>query len=129
MKVRDRDGDHGVPLGPTITAELLAWQKATKEKGVVFPSPFRKRPFVGREAIEKLYSEVLNLDGRHSPHSWRTAFSTLSRELGDVDRDVVELALDHVSDGKVIRAYNRAQRFDQRVRLARWGDLQLCGGE
>jgi len=85
MKVRDRDGDHRVPLGPTITAELLAWQKATKEKGVVFPSPSGKRPFVGREAIEKLYSEVLNLDGRHSPHSWRTAFSTLSRELGDFD--------------------------------------------
>lgn len=125
MKVRDRDGDHRVPLGPTITAELLAWKRATGGKGVVFPSPSGKRAFVGREAIEKLYSEVLELDGRHSPHSWRTAFSTLSRELGDFDRDVVELALDHVSDGKVIRAYNRAQRFDQRVRLARWWDAQL----
>jgi integrase len=103
--------------------------KSHQREGRRIPLAVRKRPFVGREAIEKLYSEVLNLDGRHSPHSWRTAFSTLSRELGDVDRDVVELALDHVSDGKVIRAYNRAQRFDQRVRLARWGDLQLCGGE
>jgi integrase len=127
MKVRDRDGDHRVPLGPTIAGELLAWRKATGGKGVVFPSPSGKRSFVGREAIEKLYSEVLELDGRHSPHSWRTAFSTLSREVGDFDRDVVELALDHISDSRVIRAYNRAQRFDQRVRLARWWDAQLYG--
>lgn len=129
MKVRDRDGDHRVPLGPTITVGLLDWQRVTNGKGVVFPSPTGKRPFVGREAIEKLYSEILNLDGKHSPHSWRTAFSTLSREVGDFDRDVVELALDHVSDGKVVRAYNRAQRFDQRIRLARWWDAQLCGPE
>jgi integrase len=117
MKVRDRDRDHRVPLGPTITAELLTWQRVTKEQRVVFPSPSGKRPFVGREAIEQFYSEVLNLDGRHSPHSWSTAFGTLCRELGDLARDVVELALDHVSDGKVIRAYNRALRFEQRVRL------------
>jgi integrase len=56
-KVRDREGDHCVPLGPTIAGELSAWRDATGGRGFVFPSPSGKREYVGRETIEKLYSE------------------------------------------------------------------------
>jgi integrase len=125
MKVRDREGDHRVPLGPTIAAELGAWRDATGGKGYVFPSPSGKREYVGRETIEKLYADGLNLEGVHSPHAWRTSFSTLARDAGEIDRDVIELHLDHVSDSQVIRTYNRAQRFDKRVQAARWWDSQL----
>jgi integrase len=125
MKVRNREGDHRVPLGPTIAAELRAWRDAIGKEGYVFPSPSGKREYVGRETIEKLYSEVLNLDGRHSPHAWRTSFSTLARDVGELDRDVIELLLDHVSDSQVIRTYNRAQRFRHRVEAAAWWDHEL----
>jgi integrase len=128
MKVRDREGDHRVPLGPTIAAELKAWRDATSRKGYVFPSPSGKREYVGRETIEKLYADGLNLEGVHSPHAWRTSFSTLARDAGEIDRDVIELLLDHVSDSQVIRTYNRAQRFAKRVQAARWWDSQLSGG-
>jgi integrase len=127
MKVRDREGDHRVPLGPTIAGELSAWRDATGGKGFVFPSPSGKREYVGRETIEKLYSEGLNLEGMHSPHAWRTSFSTLARDVGEIDRDVIELLLDHVSDSHVIRTYNRAQRFSKRVQAAAWWDGQLIG--
>lgn len=125
MKVRDREGDHRVPLGPTIAAELKAWSETTGGKGFVFPSPSAKREYVGRETIEKLYAEGLNLEGVHSPHAWRTSFSTLARDVGEIDRDVIELLLDHVSDSRVIRTYNRAQRFAKRIEAARWWDSQL----
>lgn len=127
MKVRDREGDHRVPLGPTIAGELKGWRDATGGKGFVFPSPSGKREYVGRETIEKLYSEGLNLEGMHSPHAWRTSFSTLARDVGEIDRDVIELLLDHVSDSHVIRTYNRAQRFSKRVQAAAWWDGQLIG--
>jgi integrase len=126
MKVKDREGDHRVPLGPTITMELLAWRDAIGDEGYVFPSPSGKRAHVGRETIIKLYVDVLGLQGRHSPHSWRTSFSTLAREVGEIDRDVIELLLDHVSDSQVIRTYNRAQRFAQRIRAAEWWDGELA---
>ena len=45
---------------------------------------------VGRETLEKLYSEGLGLEGMHSPHAWRTSFSTLERDVGEIDRDVID---------------------------------------
>ena len=128
MKVKDREGAHRVPLGPTIAAELTAWKDATDGKGYVFPSPSGKRAHLGRETVIKLYVDVLGLQGRHSPHSWRSSFSTLARDVGEIDRDVIELMLDHVSDSQVIRTYNRAQRFAQRVRAAEWWDQELSVG-
>lgn len=125
MKVRDREFDHRVPLGPTIAAELRTWRTMTRRDGVVFPSPSGKREYVGREAIEKLYVDVLNLAGRHSPHAWRTSFSTLARDVGEIDGDIIELMLDHVTDSAVIRVYNRAERFAQRLRAAQWWDALL----
>jgi hypothetical protein len=53
----------------------------------------------------------------------------MARDLGEFERDVVELVLDHVSDSQTVRVYNRAQRFPQRVKLADWWDSQLAGAE
>jgi hypothetical protein len=55
----------------------------------------------------------LGLEGEHSPHGWRSAFSTLARDHGFA-RDVVELALDHAHDNEVARAYDRGERFTKR---------------
>ena len=67
---------------------------------------------------------TLNLDGKHTPHGWRSAFSTLAKDH-DFERDVVELALDHLHDNEVVRAYDRGERLEQRVRLMRWWGEQL----
>ncbi len=61
------------------------------------------------EGVEKYYREALGLVGRHSPHSWRSAFSTIAREAGK-DADVIEAQLDHVVGNKVASAYDRAKR-------------------
>jgi len=124
MQVKDREHDHRVVLGPTIAAELTAWQSMTSSEGYVFPSP-TGRAFIGREGVEKIYRVTLGLDGIHSPHAWRTSFSTMARDLGEFERDVVELVLDHVSDSQTVRVYNKAQRLPQRVKLAEWWDSQL----
>ena len=65
------------------------------------------------------------LDEKHSPHGWRSSFSTLARDNGTA-RDVVELALDHVHDNEVARAYDRGERFDERVKLLDWWGKQLA---
>jgi len=57
-------------------------------------------------------------------HGWRSSFSTLARENG-FELDVVELALDHVHDNKVVLAYDRGERLEQRRKLAVWWDEQF----
>jgi integrase len=123
MKVADRGIDHRVPLCPEIAAELIQWRQIVGRKGYMFPSPAGGK-HIGRESIEKVYRVTLQLDGKHSPHGWRSAFSTLARDQG-FDRDVVELALDHAHDNEVARAYDRGERFTQRVELLNWWGKQL----
>lgn len=123
MKVTARDVDHRIPLCPEIAEELRQWKAAIGARGYAFPSPTGDK-HIGRESIEKVYRVTLSLAGKHSPHGWRSAFSTLARDHGFV-REVVELALDHAHDNEVARAYDRGERFTQRIDLYRWWGTEL----
>jgi len=127
MKVTSRPIDHRIPLSPEIAAELRQWKNIFGDKGYVFPSP-QGGKHIGRESIEKVYRVTLGLDGKHSPHGWRSSFSTLARDNG-YSRDVVELALDHAHDNEVARAYDRGERFDERVKLFQWWGTQLAAAQ
>ncbi len=129
MKSQDRDHDHKIILGATIAAELRTWRALIGGKGFVFPSPVGGK-HITRESLEKVYRVTLGLDGKHTPHGWRSALSTLARDTpadkgGGFERDVVELALDHIHDSEVVRAYDRGERLEERVRLMNWWDEQL----
>ncbi len=129
MKVMTRDIDHRVPLCGEITDELRRWREIIGGRGYVFPSPsLTPGKHIGRESIEKAYRVTLGLDRKHSPHGWRSAFATLSRDHGFA-RDVVELALDHAHDNDVARAYDRGERFDRRVDLFNWWGAQLAAAQ
>ncbi|MDP3663639.1 MAG: tyrosine-type recombinase/integrase [Nitrosomonas sp.] len=78
MKVKSRLIDHRIPLCPEIVSELRQWQAVFGSKGYVFPSPAGNK-HIGRESIEKMYRVTLGLKGKHSPHGWRSSFSTLAR--------------------------------------------------
>lgn len=127
MKVATRDIDHRIPLSPEIAAELRQWREVFGSRGFMFPSP-QGGKHIGRESIEKVYRVTLKLEGKHSPHGWRSAFSTLARDQGFA-RDVVELALDHAHDNDVARAYDRGERFTQRVELFNWWGEQLAAAQ
>lgn len=125
MKARDRQHDHTVLLGGTIADELRTWKERTGGSGYVFPSP-AGNDHITRESLEKAYRVTLGLAKKHTLHGWRAAFATLARDAG-FSRDVVELALDHVHDTEVARAYDRGERMDERLRLMRWWDAVLRG--
>ena len=129
MKVQGRDHDHKIVLGETIATELRDWRRITSGKGYLFPARSRKGgSHITREAVEKAYRVSLGLDGRHTPHGWRAAFSTLARDHG-FQREIVELTLDHIHDNEVARAYDRGERLQQRIELAVWWDKQLAQAE
>ena len=127
MKVNNRDIDHRIPLTKEIVEEFKKWRALIGARGFLFPSPAGGK-HIGRDGIEKAYRVTLGLEGRHSPHGWRSAFATLARDHG-FERDVVELALDHAHDNEVARAYDRGERFEQRIRLFRWWGEQLAAAQ
>lgn len=127
MKVNSRPIDHRIPLGQEIADELRQWKRVMGGKGYVFPSPTGNK-HIGRESIEKVYRVTLGLNGKHSPHGWRSSFSTLARDKGFA-REVVELALDHTHDNDVARAYDRGERFDDRIKLFQWWGSQLAAAQ
>lgn len=127
MKSRDRHHDHKIILGPAIAAELREWRKVSGGKGRVFRSPAGLK-HITRESLEKAYRVTLGLKDQHSPHGWRAAFSTLAKDNG-FERDVVELALDHIHDSDVARAYDRGERLQQRIKLMNWWGEQLSQAE
>jgi len=123
MKSRDRHHDHKIVLAPCIASELRVWRSTVGGRGPVFPSP-QGGKHISRESLEKVYRVTLGLAGKHSPHGWRSAFSTLAKDHG-FERDVVELALDHVHDTDVVRAYDRGERLEQRIKLMYWWGEKL----
>lgn len=123
MKSQDRHHDHKIVLAPAIASELRDWRSVVGTVGPVFRSP-QGRKHISRESIEKAYRVTLGLAGKHSPHGWRSAFSTLARDHG-FERDVVELTLDHIYDTDVVRAYDRGERLQQRIQLMYWWGEQL----
>jgi integrase len=127
MKAQGRAHDHKVILHPSIANELKAWRSLIGGRGYVFPSPLADQ-HITREAIEKVYRVTLGLKNKHSPHGWRAAFATLAKDHG-FSRDVVELALDHVHDNDVARAYDRGERLVERIRLMEWWGTELLRAE
>lgn len=124
---RDRSFDHKVILAPQIAQELREWRSVTGAKGYLFRSPAGGAT-ITREALEKAYRVTLGLRDKHTPHGWRAAFATLARDKGEggFDREVVELALDHIHDTEVARAYDRGPQLKQRIKLMNWWGEQLA---
>jgi len=127
MKLRTRLNDHRIPLCREIATELRQWREIVGGRGFVFPSPANEK-HITREGVEKAYRVTLNLRDKHVPHGWRSSLSTLARDQGFA-REVVELALDHAHDNEVARAYDRGERFTQRVELFNWWGEQLAAAQ
>lgn len=130
MKAQDRHFDHIVFLAPHIVTELRAWRdlQGVPTRGFLFPSVAGANRHITHESVEKVYRVTLGLKGKHTPHGWRSAFSTLARDAGH-DRDAVEMALDHVHDNDVARTYDRGERRELRRKLAAWWSERLTAAE
>jgi integrase len=126
MKRKDAvRGPHVVPLPPKLLGLLREWRKADGNGAVfVCPAPRDARRTIVPEACEKFYRNALGLGGKHSPHSWRSAFSTICRDNGK-DGDSIEAQLDHVVGNKIAAAYDRAARLELRRTLLTWYESTL----
>ena len=126
------DGDHLVPLTPQALSVLKTLWPLTGSGELLFPSNRHHHRPMSENAIGYLLNRA-GYHGRHVPHGFRAAFSTIMNEwaerLGkDHDRKIIDLMLAHVPKEKVEGAYNRAAYMPRRRELARgWADMLSDG--
>ena len=64
---------------------------------------------------------ALGIDGEtHVAHGFRSSASSLLNEVSSFSPDTIERALAHGDPDPIRRAYNRAQYWDDRVRMMQW---------
>ena len=128
----DDSYEHLVPLSRQAVEALAAIRPLTGRYKLVFPGTRHGHRPLSENAIGYLYNRA-GYHGRHVPHGWRAAFSTIMNEraerLGRAgDRAIIDLMLSHVPTNKVEGAYNRAAYMERRREIAQeWGDLLLDG--
>ncbi|PNU05737.1 integrase [Novosphingobium guangzhouense] len=125
-------GDHLVPLASQSIDVLRALWPLTGGGELVFPGNRHGHRPMSENAIGYLLNRA-GYHGRHVPHGFRAAFSTIMNEWAERhgkkhDRKVIDLMLAHVPTGKVEGAYNRAAYLERRRELAvAWADLLTKG--
>lgn len=138
LERKDEDAfDLLVPLQPQALDVLRAIRRLTGRGRLVFPGQRHAHRPLSENAIGYLYNRV-GYHGRHVPHGWRAAFSTIMNErierewraTGGVgaspDRAIIDLMLGHVPPNKVESAYNRAAYLPRRRELAQqWADMLM----
>nr|AGU09916.1 protein of unknown function DUF4102 [uncultured organism] len=123
--------DHLVPLSPSAVEVLRAIRPLTGRSPYVLPNErWAHRP-MSENAIGYLINRA-GYRGKHVPHGWRAAFSTVMNEWAQDhgkpgDRQVIDAMLAHVPKEKVEAAYNRAGHHKRRRELAAaWAELLLA---
>jgi integrase len=110
---------HRVPLSQQALALLDELRAITGSKKHLLASP-RKR---GKPFAPNQYNDALREMGfakdQMVAHGFRAMFSTLANDNGQ-SSDVIELSLAHLERNKVRRAYNRAERWPERIALMQW---------
>ncbi|CCW20133.1 hypothetical protein EBBID32_45040 [Sphingobium indicum BiD32] len=119
--------DHVVPLSHQAVDVLRQVRRLTGRGKLVFPGQRHAHRPLSENAIGYLYNRV-GYHGRHVPHGWRAAFSTIMNERHRPDRAIIDMMLAHVPKDKVEAAYNRAQHMARRRALAQdWADMLMEG--
>lgn len=63
--------------------------------------------------------------GRMITHGFRSLFSTVLNESNLFNADAIERQLVHVPQNRIRSAYNRAQYWEERLRIMEWYGHQI----
>lgn len=123
--------EHPVPLARQAVELLATLRLLTAHSPYAFCSPNSPRKHITDVAVSKLYRNA-GFAGKHVPHGWRSAFSTIMNEIAmkeerPGDRVVIDLMLAHRQPG-IEPIYNRAAYMKRRREIAQeWADHLLLG--
>jgi len=116
---------HHVPLTDMMIAELHAL-RLTHNQELLFPHRLNNKEPMRSESILAVIKRC-GYAGRMTTHGFRSLFSTVVNESNLFNPDAIERQLAHVPQNRIRSAYNRAQYWDERVRLMQWYGEQVEG--
>ena len=109
---------HRVTLTDMMITELKAL-RLTHNQELLFPHRLNNREPMRSESILAVIKRS-GYAGRMTTHGFRSLFSTVVNESNLFNPDAIERQLAHVPQNRIRSAYNRAQYWDERVRLMEW---------
>lgn len=109
---------HRVPLTDMMINELQAL-RLTHNQDLLFPHRLDNKKPMRSESILQVIKRS-GYAGRMTTHGFRSLFSTVLNESNLFNYDAIERQLAHVPQNRIRSAYNRAQYWDERVRIMNW---------
>ncbi|ENW30257.1 hypothetical protein F923_01896 [Acinetobacter lwoffii NIPH 478] len=114
---------HRVPLTEMMIEELQSL-RLTHNQELLFPHRLNNKEPMRSESILAVIKRS-GYTGRMTTHGFRSLFSTVVNESNLFNPDAIERQLAHVSQNRIRSAYNRAQYWDERVRIMEWYGEQV----
>lgn len=114
---------HRVPLTDMMIAELKAL-RLTHNQELLFPHRLNNKESMRSESILAVIKRS-GYAGRMTTHGFRSLFSTVVNESNLFNPDAIERQLAHVPQNRIRSAYNRAQYWDERVKIMEWYGEQV----
>ncbi|ENU92736.1 hypothetical protein F971_01723 [Acinetobacter vivianii] len=109
---------HRVPLTDMMIDELQAL-RLTHNQDLLFPHRLNNKQAMRSESILAVIKRS-GYAGRMTTHGFRSLFSTVVNESNLFNPDAIERQLAHVPQNRIRSAYNRAQYWDERVKIMEW---------
>lgn len=116
---------HRVPLTDMMIEELQAL-RLTQNQELLFPHRLNNKESMRSESILAVIKRS-GYAGRMTTHGFRSLFSTVLNESNLFNVDAIERQLAHVPQNRIRSAYNRAQYWDERVKIMGWYGEQVKG--
>ena len=114
---------HRVPLTDMMIEELQAL-RLTHNQELLFPHRLSNKEPMRSESILAVIKRS-GYAGRMTTHGFRSLFSTVLNESNLFNPDAIERQLAHVPQNRIRSAYNRAQYWDERVKIMEWYGEQV----
>lgn len=109
---------HRVPLTDMMINELQAL-RLTHNQDLLFPHRLdNKKPMCSESILQVIKRS--GYAGRMTTHGFRSLFSTVLNESNLFNYDAIERQLAHVPQNRIRSAYNRAQYWNERVKIMNW---------
>ncbi|EKU50627.1 site-specific recombinase, phage integrase family [Acinetobacter sp. WC-323] len=109
---------HRVPLTDMMIDELQGL-RLTHNQDLLFPHRLNNKQAMRSESILSVIKRS-GYAGRMTTHGFRSLFSTVVNESNLFNPDAIERQLAHVPQNRIRSAYNRAQYWDERVKIMEW---------
>ncbi|MCM8510935.1 tyrosine-type recombinase/integrase [Acinetobacter bereziniae] len=114
---------HRVPITDMMIDELQAL-RLTHNQDLLFPHRLNNKEPMRSESILAVIKRS-GYAGRMTTHGFRSLFSTVVNESNLFNPDAIERQLAHVPQNRIRSAYNRAQYWDERVKIMEWYGAQV----